>query len=108
MSEIMSMSKSKIDSRFMVALEGNRLVDEHDRDIFPERVHEFLVFAHQSAVDFFLDELAGAVFQLPGGDLLVESLDQRRLRDRDRLMRFRATHDFQQFRIDHKSLKNDE
>jgi len=81
----------------------DRFVDEHDGDVLPDRIEELLVRTNQAAIDAFLDGLSGAILELARGDFLVEAADKGRLREFDGLMRFRAAHDFEQFRVNHKT-----
>jgi hypothetical protein len=81
--------------------EGNCFVHEHDGDVVADGVEELAVAANEAAVNFFFDELAGAIFQGATGDLLVDLGDERWFGQPDGLVSFRAAQNLQKIRVEH-------
>src|SRR5262245_39837492 len=83
----------------------NCLLDKHDGDILTDWIKVLAVRPHETRLNCFGHNLAGAVPQLTCSDVPVQLLDKGRLRQGRCLMRFGTTENFQKLRSDHVSFK---
>src|SRR5206468_12054072 len=81
-------------------LDRNPLLDQHHRDVLPDRIEDFLISPDQAAVEFLAHGLARLVLELPFRDPVIQPGDERVVGEGDILLRFRAAQDRQQLLID--------
>ena len=81
-------------------LQCHGLVDQHYGDAVTDEVGPFLILAHEQRFEIRRHLAALEIFQNPFAGLLQEPVDQRFIRQADRLEGLWATEDGEQFRKD--------
>jgi hypothetical protein len=79
--------------------QGDCLINKHDGDVFPYGIQEFPIGPDQAGIQLFLEDFPAPVLDPPVLYPPIEGLDQRRIRQGNVLLGFRAAQHVQQFLV---------